>query len=151
MKLWTLADPRIEMRRRILGKAASGSTTEAVHLSIQGENSDERIELEPRMEEVVPSGPLRRWAHYNTEIFSSDLLTISNVTCPLPPLRRGSPDPTPTPSKTFTVDRKALWASLVSGSAPIAPKSPIYPWRRPHAFDFTRRFKLLPDGDFTVE
>ncbi|KAG8905360.1 hypothetical protein FRB99_000188 [Tulasnella sp. 403] len=129
-------DPKELMRHRIL---SSDDPTPIYDVSLTLHNDSDTPETinilappPPPSPPLSPS-PSKRWATYNTSLFLSSRLPISNVICPLPPL---PPPPPPVPS-TFTQNRQALWASLVAGTAP--PKAEkVPPWREPDAFDFEK-------------
>ncbi|KAG8863066.1 hypothetical protein FRB96_009246 [Tulasnella sp. 330] len=172
---WTGTEDPVElMRARIMrpSEDSLGMEAEPVTLELHGDEdkttSPEVILLNsinatthPLLQYVVSPDKLspstdailkaKRWAYYHTTLFSSDLLTISNVSCPLPPPPPSQPQPSPSPaasSSTFTQDRRNLWAALINKSPagdaalPSIASSRIpasnLPWRLPDAFDFRK-------------
>jgi len=150
------SDPRERMRIRILAEVDESTfeLDEPAFLHIFNEDEVERLEViklfvkpPPDSVDNVVRAPVR-WAQYQTTLFSSERLPVSNVICPLPPLRRSStpppdPDPATDSNSTFNTDRKALWAKLIASAAPEppAPKpKALPPWRRHDAFDYSPRY-----------
>ncbi|KAG8969466.1 hypothetical protein FRC03_002742 [Tulasnella sp. 419] len=146
-------DPKEAVRARILS-CDNGDESENPSMLIIHNNSieeEEIIELTDESSWVSTDqefqNPLpRRWARYQTTLFSSELLPISNVDCPLPPPRRSPTPPSPPKEQgTLAAERKALWARLVAGDLPNSnqslgqispqPSSNPPPWRLPGAFD----------------
>ncbi|KAG9014075.1 hypothetical protein FRB94_000273 [Tulasnella sp. JGI-2019a] len=164
-------DPKELMRARILGEQELSLDISAIPilLLINGEKDThpETIHLNcvdgikphptrdfPSSNELLSTSSikqgLRRWASYQTTLFSSDHLPISNVSCPLPPSLQPRPrprpplTPAPTFASTFTQDRRNLWAALINGASAGAmshistssSRASSFPWRLPGALDF---------------
>lgn len=137
------SNPRESMRNRIkYAPSWEDALEESVTFGIyEDEGQDQTVELATtRPHPAAPiedHPPNHRWARYQTTLFSSDKLTISNVDCPLPPAPKG-PDTSLSTNPT-KVDRKALWAKLVSSQNPSQPTpsaKPLPPWRTPYAFNW---------------
>ncbi|KAG8919291.1 hypothetical protein FRC01_001363 [Tulasnella sp. 417] len=136
-------DPRDLMRRRIVRASAwENADDNPITFTIYETDSEDQV-VELAAPQSRPPTPTsihdfnHRWAHYQTTLFSSDKLTISNVDCPLPPVPRRSD--APTPANPPTVDRKALWARLVASQNGIQPTpipQPLLPWRVPGALNW---------------
>ncbi|KAG8957781.1 hypothetical protein FRC00_003531, partial [Tulasnella sp. 408] len=136
--------PRDLMRKRIVRASDIWEYADEYPMTFtiyETNSQDQMVELaSPQSRSPTPTtihDSNNRWACYQTTLFSSDRLTISNVDCPLPPVPSGSD--TPIPVNPTVVDRKALWAKLVAsqngGQLAPAPK-PLPPWRAPGAFNW---------------
>lgn len=129
-KGWSSAsDPRDEIRRRILDEWSfddDGQEDLCIFTDAQDIGMTFPLEVRaspPPCPDTIqlrldsPPGKIRRWAEYPPTEFSWSLLPLYNGFA-LPPVHGES-----TVSSTFSQDRHALWALLLSGAPPSPPLS----------------------------